>query len=266
MTKERASLTVILNLWKRDHLSEQLNSLRLQKVLPKEVWIIQYQNHFEIATTLREFNADFKIETFSISKNLKYFGRYALANFVRTKYVWVLDDDIIPGLGWTELCIHKCKKYKAIIACSGRLIPEGNYEPEAKFDIENFIGDCSGEEFNFSESDVEVDFGIQSYFLKTTWLRYFWRHYPATFESGEDIHLAATLKVVKGIRSIVPRQTSAETTGNLRLSYGFDEHASWRKSRFIGLRKKGLHYLIDELEWLPLRWKLANRKERRRRK
>lgn len=247
-------VTVILNLWKRNHLDEQLHHLSIQTLKPFEVWIIQYEGFFEVKHVIKRYESKLQIHYFSISKNLKYFGRFSIANLSKSEYVWILDDDIIPGSKWLEHCIQKIKTYNSIVACSGRIIPKQSYEPEAKVDPNYFIGDCSDHTSNYLEKDTVVDFGIQSYLIKQSWLKPFWKHYPITFESGEDIHLAGSLKIDMDIGAIVPEQTCAEICGNLKLSYGIDDHASWRNRNFLELRKKCLHYLIDDLKWKPLLW------------
>lgn len=139
----------------------------------------------------------------------------------------------MPGAGWLELCLDMINKYNTVISCSGRIMEKDNFTPELTFSPHCFIGDFHSQESNYVAEDTFVDFGIQSYFIRSEWLRSFWNVYPFTFETGEDIHLAATLKIEKGISCLVPRQDSKDNCGNLNIRYGRDEHSSWRMSGFI---------------------------------
>lgn len=246
-------VTVILNVWRRNYLNEQLESLVAQSLRPDLVWIVQYEAHLDIKEIIEKFKDVITIEHIDCSYNLKYFGRFAIANFVKSRYVWLLDDDIIPGKKWIEYSIQLLEEFNCLVSCAGRIIPNGDFRPEETFDIKRFVGDCSGEPIYFNSTHVFVDFGIQSYFLKKEWLKYFWGIYPFTFETGEDIHLSASLKL-NGIRCMVPMQTDEERSGNLNKTYGSDEHASWTKPGFINTREACLKYLIQEKGWTPLNW------------
>lgn len=256
-------ITVIITVWKRRYLSRQLESIINQVVPPKQIWILQNEEHVEIGKIIGKFQITFpNILVVNSQLNLKYFGRYALAYNVKTEYLMIIDDDVIPGMNWLRTCIEKCEQYQAIIACSGRIIRPNNFQPERVFPSEHevlrnyFIGDCYNQKsYNFAPKDTQVDYGCNSYFLKADWLQYFWRIWPCTFDSGEDIHLSASLLLGKGVKTIVPEQTVIQNTGNLEKAYGSDIHASWLKSDFIDIRQKVFEYFIREKRWTPILWK-----------
>lgn len=245
-------VTIILNVWKRNYLEEQLDSLLAQTVRPKALWIIQYERFVNFDTVIKKYRKLIDIEHFHFSSNLKYFGRFSLANFAHSQYVWLLDDDIIPGKKWLEYSLDLIEKHNCLISCAGRIITKDNFRPEAKFHPDYHIGDCSGRKVYYNPKDTPVDFGIQSYFIKKEWLRYFWQLYPYTFETGEDIHLAATLKL-NGIGCLVPMQHDVDSSGNIK-GYGGDKHASWRMKGFFDSREACLKYLIEEKGWRPIQW------------
>jgi hypothetical protein len=56
------------------------------------------------------------------------------------------------------------------------------------------------------------------------------------------------------IPTVVPQQTTLDTSGNLRRHYGGDEHASWRQKEFIPTREMIFRYLILEKNWRPILW------------
>lgn len=258
--KKLVDVTIILNIWKRRHLNEQLQSIVDQTVIPKEIWVIHYEQHWQIQTILSSFeNCLPSITLIESSKNLKYFGRFSLAINVVTEYIWILDDDVIPGRKWMENSCIKCDSLNSIISCTGRIIPKGDYQPENLENKSNnhFIGDLNYDDnINFYPIQKIVDFACQSYFFKYEWLKSFWSKWPATFLSGEDIHLSATCKYLLGIDTTVLKQIDHLTSGNLKKRYGYDSSATCKQNDFIMLREKVLKYHILENNWTPLRWRV----------
>ncbi len=253
------SVTIVITVWKRPYLREQLQSLVEQSAVPGDIWIILYEDHLDVYPVVREFRSVLpSIHVIKCDMNLKYFGRFSIASHVKSEYLWILDDDIIPGRGWLETARSKCEALNAVIGCSGRIIPKGDFFPEKCSNgdpLTYFIGDCHEDaKMNYCSEDTMVDYACNSYFFKTAWIGDFWAIWPSTFDSGEDIHLSAALKIRKNIMTIVPRQCSAETSGNLKIDYGRDENASWLKSGFYDIREKVLRNMILVEGWKPILW------------
>lgn len=261
---EISDITVIITIWKRPYLDLQLESLTSQSTLPKNIWIIHNENHIDIDEIIAKYS-DFpsNISLIDSDLNLKYFGRFSLCYHVKTKYVFVVDDDVIPSFNWLKICLDKCTRYNAIIACSGRILRPNNFRPEElqnnelfnEYAKKYFIGDCYNKlSYNFSPIDTQVDYGCNSYFFKAEWIKHFWSIWPFTFDSGEDIHLSATLMIIKSIPTYVPCQISKETTGNLKKDFSADEFSSWLSHDFIDIRQSVFEYLINKRKWSPLLW------------
>jgi hypothetical protein len=256
----KKDITVVITLWKRNYLRLQLDSIINQSVRPSEIWIIQCEHHIEIDEILNEFRPMYS--NFVVIKsdtNLKYFFRFSVALMCTSTYLLMLDDDIIPCKDWLRICIAKCNEYDAVISCTGRIIPLNDMYPETIKDSnykDLLIGDCFNDEaFNYCENDTQVDFGCNSYFIKRLWLHEFWSIAPYTFESGEDIHLSASLMIKMKIPTIVPKQLSRYDSGNLVKEYGKDEFASWTKPGFFEIRKGIFENFINQMGWQPLKWK-----------
>jgi hypothetical protein len=248
-------LTIILNIFKRNYLEEQISSILSQSALPKEIWIIQMSNHVDITPILKRYPHLKYIQSFV---DIKYFGRFSLAKFISTRYCLVLDDDIIPSKHWINLSVENCEKFNAIICSNGRIIPPDDLYPEIpKYNgyLEKyFIGDALSSDFNYCPTNVTVDYPCSSYFFKKDWLKYFWALEPYTLDIGEDIHLAASCKILGNIITVVPTQDSLFNSGNIRPEYSSDEFASWKKSEFSNMRMKVLKHLIHEERWNPILW------------
>ncbi|GAB3640257.1 glycosyltransferase [Spirosoma arcticum] len=253
LSSEFAEVTVILTVWKRNRLEEQLTSLFAQTEKPYQVWVYQCGNYVNIESVLKRYP---EIEFVHSTVNFKYFGRFSLAQFIRSKYVWILDDDVIPSRGWLANSRLKCEVENAIISSAGRIIPDGDYLPERMQNVKQyFFGDVPANlVYNFCREDTEVDFGCNSWLFKTDWIKAFWQISPYTLETAEDIHLSATCKLKLGIRTIVPQQTDEQTTGNLNVLYGRDAFASWMKPGFQASREGVIRYFIEQMGWQPLLW------------
>lgn len=254
---KKADISVILNIWKRNYLEEQLEALSKQTIQPAQIWILHSENHMPKPSLLKKHSS---IHYINSSFNLKYFWRFSIPHHIKNRYTWVLDDDIIPGKYWIEMCLDACEKYNAIIAGNGRVIEPDNFFPEKVIDHEYwekyFIGDCRSDQVhNFCPKDTFVDYGCSSFFFKTTWLNHFWSIEPLTLETGEDMHLSATCNIRGRIPTIVPKQTSKHESSNLKPEYSIDENASWKQSNFLTERSRVLKYLIEEKNWKPLLWK-----------
>jgi len=257
--REIVDVTIILNIWRRKYLNEQLASLAGQSVRPKSIWIIQYENHIISQEVIDRYKALFvELVTIRSEKNLKYFGRFSIAINVDTKYTWLVDDDVIPGSEWLERCVNKCESLNSIISCTGRIIPKDNCRPEERTATGYqgiYYGDLiPGRLRNYMEEDTRVDYACNSYFFKSEWISAYWSVWPKTFLSGEDIHLCATLKSALDVGTTVLKQVGESDSGNIKRPYGWDRNASWRGSDFIDLREEIIRYHIEEHNWRPLNW------------
>jgi hypothetical protein len=256
---KQVSVTIIITVYKRTYLGEQLKALLSASVVPEEILILHYENHIDITSVVKQYRKQLPaIHVIDSDLNLKYFGRFSLAVHVKSEFTWVLDDDVIPGRKWLERCCEKCASLNAEISCTGRIIPKGDYSPErgAKPDVAKyFIGDCyNTDKMNYCPEDTVVDYACNSYFFKTEWVKDFWASWPYTLATGEDMHLSVTLKLRRNIDTVVLSQVCADTTGNLNKNYSRDRHSSWRKSDFHDLREALLKNMMEERGWKPLLW------------
>ncbi len=258
--KKTVDVTVIINVWKRPHIEEQLFHLLTQTVFPREIWILYYENHVQADEIIKTYQQVFPfIHLIRSDKNLKYFGRFTIAVNTTTTYTWLMDDDVIPGEEWLANCVEKCTGLNSVITCTGRIIPKNDFKPE-KWKMggryKHFIGDeVNGGSMNLCDEDTQVDYGCNSYFMKSEWLQAYWSIWPATFGSGEDIHLSATCKVQLDVNTYVLKQDNIHNSGNIKRSYGWDHNASWKQKNFIDIREKVLRYHIEQNNWAPLLWK-----------
>jgi hypothetical protein len=248
-----SGITVIMNIWKRNHVKEQLLALFNQTLKPSEIWIVQCGDHVQLDEIKKQYPF---LNILSSTVDLKYFGRFSFAQYVKSKYVYILDDDVIPSKNWLQECKNLCDTKNAIIASAGRIIPENDFYPEKLSNVPDyFIGDVSRDvPYNYCELETQVDFGCNSWFFKSNWLRDFWRVPPYSFDTGEDIHFSAVCKIASGTPTIVPAQIDEVLNGNLKKWYGHDDMASWKQSDFLPQRAGILQNMIEKNGWKPLLW------------
>jgi len=186
------SVTAILTVYKRsEYLSAQIEALRNQSVPPTEIWV--WCN-----------SSDQKIEDFSeladrvvvSNTNWKFWGRFALANMVRTQYVCLFDDDVLPQTNWIKNCLDTIASgTNAILGGSGVILPAaGGYSSKHK------VG-WNGHHY---DTVTQVDLVGHAWFFDKQLLRYIWEESPHSWENGEDIHFSAMALKHGGVGTYVP--------------------------------------------------------------
>ena len=230
MSTHNEQITVILTVWKRKHLLEQLEALLSQTLQPAVIWVQQTLYFVDACDTIAKYRDKIKYTLYKENKGV--FGRFESVTEITTDYVLIIDDDIIPGTGFLENALTTSKKYNSIVSPHGRIISCDNNLPS------QYIGDGYHLSHSFCEKDTEVDFGNNSWFFKTEWIYYFLKTSALYRNNGEDIHLSASCKLGGGIRTFIPQQLTTFEAGNLRRSYSMDEHALHSKQGFNQERSK----------------------------
>lgn len=185
-------ITVILTAYRRaKYLPEQIKALRQQSVPPTEIWVWSNRSENELLDV-----SDLADRVVVSNSNFLFWGRFALANLVRTKYVAFFDDDILPQPRWFENCLNTIKAgYDGILGGSGVLLPvEGSYSSKQK----------AGWNGKQSEEVVQVDLVGHSWFMNKVYIKYMWFEEPLHWDNGEDIHLSYMALKHAGIKTFVP--------------------------------------------------------------
>lgn len=127
-------------------------------------------NYIDLTLILKKFPF---IHIINSTVNLKYYGRFSLAQYVSSNYVYIVDDDVIPSVEWLNICKSMCDEMNVILSSAGRIIPKDDLYPERLTNAHKyFIGDINNNyQHNFCPQNTIVDFGCNSWFLKTEWLK-----------------------------------------------------------------------------------------------
>jgi glycosyltransferase involved in cell wall biosynthesis len=185
-------ITVILTAYKRsEYLEQQIHALKAQTVPPSEIWVWSNRSEDE----LRDMSS-LADRVIASNSNFLFWGRFALANLVRTKYVAFFDDDILPQPRWFENCLNTIKSgHDGILGGSGVLLPtEGGYSSKHK----------AGWNGNHFDTAIQVDLVGHTWFMNKQYVNYIWREEPVSWDNGEDIHLSYMALKHGSIKTFVP--------------------------------------------------------------
>ncbi|KAL3905738.1 MAG: hypothetical protein SGPRY_010813, partial [Prymnesium sp.] len=122
------SVTAILNHWKRTTLCRQIEALRSQTAPLAHIWICLFASPIAESARLAAlaYN-DSRIAVFEADANLKYYGRFQIALSAPTKYVWLIDDDMVPGPRYLSVVLHAASTRlasRALLGSIGWLLPQ----------------------------------------------------------------------------------------------------------------------------------------------
>jgi hypothetical protein len=234
------SCAAVITLWKReDYLEEQIEALQSQTKKVSTILLIQNENHFEVSSDLIE---RYNLKIIKSTVNSLY-TRWIIGYLLSEKYIYVLDDDVIPGNRWVEIAINALEKYNALIGPSGRRAAIGQIP--AWNSVETFDG-----------KDQLCDWVCNSYFFKREWINLITSadRYKDTQKTYDDIQLATTLKIFGGVNCVVPGQSKEDLSinGHTKRAYGHDENALWKRSGSEHMNARG--DLINGLNNSGFKW------------
>ncbi|MGE0723173.1 MAG: glycosyltransferase family 2 protein [Alphaproteobacteria bacterium] len=227
-----SDVTVLLTVWKRPHLARQLAMLAEQSEPPAAIWVYHCARHVDAMAAIRGFRA-IPVNYIHSDEDLGYFGRFAILPFVDTPFVAVIDDDLMPGREWLAYARDKVAAHGAVVSTCGTILPRQCFDLRVGH-IVGGSGDCP--------ADTWVDFGCNSWMLRTDWARRFWTVPPAHLRNAEDMHFGAAM-AEHGIGTLVPDQRAPERSGNGVPALGADAVASWRRKGYDEERAATLAYL-----------------------
>lgn len=188
-----SDITVILNMFARpEYFHSQVEAIKAQSIPPREIWVWSNKSkkpQYDVSPYCERFVAS--------NHNWKFFGRFALALMVQSKYVALFDDDMLPGRCWLENCLNTVGQPQSngILGGSGVFLPpSGGYGPNERV----------GWHGPHNDMIQEVDLVGHAWFMEKRFLLPMWREEPFSWDNGEDIHLSYTAQKYEGIRTFVP--------------------------------------------------------------
>ena len=131
----------------------------------------------------------------------------------------VLDDDIIPGVNCLKNYMKQCIQLNAIIGGNGRI---GKNNPnKRKLKQPRDVG--------IRNDNSLVDFVGHLWCFKKEWLHYMFAIKPFTYDTGEDMHLCFTSKVLGNIISYTAKQCSSDDMHDITYNQlAADKYSAYR--------------------------------------
>lgn len=222
-------LLVVLTQYKRNHLEKQLESISKQTIKPDYLVVLQNENHVDITHLKKEYNF---IHIYS-DYNTKFFGRFSNCFVYPVDICMVLDDDIIPGKNCFKNYMEQCINLNSIIGGNGRI---GYYNT---FKFKN-PGD-----YGIRKKNTLIDFVGHIWCFKKEWLYYMFAIKPFTYDTGEDMHLCYSSKVLGNINSYIAKQINVDDSCDITNNRLANDKFSSYKITDVQLRKNVEKYFID---------------------
>lgn len=209
-------LTVLLTVYRRKNLRAQLDALLSQSVAPRKIIVFQNGLSQKLPLSyLRKRGVDYVIN----SQNTGYFGRFAYLLNASTKYVAVMDDDIIPGPYCLENYLTQAEELDSVVGGNGRIARTSPHVDSL----------TQPPDAGIREKPVLVDFIGHFWLLEQKLLRDMFSIPPVTTSTGEDMHLCFSAKLRSGVSSFVAKQASLEESCDVRMNdLADDSFASFR--------------------------------------
>ncbi len=205
---------VVLTQYKRNHLETQLIQIEKQTLTPDYVVVFQNENHVDITELKNRYNFIHVKSDY----NTKYFGRFAFCFSFEVDICLILDDDIIPGTNCFKNYCEQCNSLNAIIGGNGRIAQTNPNSNKLK----------RPSDVGFRSEPIKVDFVGHIWCFKKEWLHYMFSIQPYTYDTGEDMHLCFSSKVLGNIHSYTGKQETADDQCDIQLNrLATDQYSSY---------------------------------------
>lgn len=206
---------VVLTQWKRSHLERQLESIYNQTLKPDYIVVFQNESHVDISRLKQKYPF---IHIHNTNYNTMYFGRFAACFSFPVDVCIVMDDDIMPGKECINTFVHECVRLNGIMGGNGRIADLNPKRSTLHSPPDGMLNSKS----------VLVDFVGHMWCFKKEWLHYMFTNPPHTYDTGEDIHLCFSAKMLGSINSYMCKQANnLETVDVTKNGLATDEYSSY---------------------------------------
>lgn len=212
----RPSVSVVLNVFRRSsNLEAQLKAIAEQTYKVHEILV--WENGAESAG---EFIAGLRARSDS---NLGVWARFSYALNASSDFVWLIDDDAIPGPGWLANALKTHFETGGVIGSRGL-----RFKTSQSYTLYEEFGPN-----NPNESIEQVDIVGHNWIFPKNWLGAFWAELPSKYSNpraGEDIHLSFAAQSRLGVGTFVPPHPRSDRSlwgeqPAVEAEFGQDEHA-----------------------------------------
>ncbi len=211
-----STIGVVLQVYKRNTLEFQLDSILSQTLVPRTVIVLQNGFHVNISQIILNFrkrHPHIELQHIASSKNLRFHGRFHMAYMMQEDWVSIWDDDVQPKSQWLQYSIEYSKKNgNALVGANGRTFVNIDAEKCKVKERWDQVG--------------ENDFVGHIWTLPRVFLKYLLEMKLITEHTGEDVQLSFALQK-HGIRSVWP-QMGQEKSAHDMPSFFYDQNAASR--------------------------------------
>ena len=225
--------TVLTVTDRKEYLDSQLKAIEDQTI--KSDIIIHWNNQ-------SEYNLKYPSLIYRNNhKSAPLYNRFVSSLNITTPYLFICDDDILPGKNYLERCLNFSKNKNVCIVSCGMDF----YEGETEYNVSKRISQDI-----FLKSPTQVSMGGQGYFFKTNLLKEYCNTKIHDTLSGEDIHLAYVCWKNNILTYVLDKdENNKDTWQDLTLGErGRDKMAQWRYSTHKPIRNK-LMKIYTSLGW-----------------
>lgn len=216
--KQKLSIAVILQVYKRNTLKKQLEFVVNQSFSPSTIVIVQNGHYYNVSSIIYDFRNRYRYIEFlhiASSKNMRFHWRFHVAFIQKEKYVSIWDDDVYAKKQWLEHSLEYSRQHNfAVVGANCRLFQ--------KIDLKANI-------LVQREKTGRCDFVGHIWTMPRHHLASYVAMEPLTTYTGEDVQLAFALQK-QGIEFHKPPMTGERYAGDL-VSHATDKHSSWKKSQ-----------------------------------
>jgi hypothetical protein len=214
MTK--VEITVVVGVYKRpETFSAVTDSIVASTARVKRLWIVcngsPYEETFrakteELAARMLDEESGIEVSFFSTNKEIGYYERFLRALVVDTKYMAFIDDDMVIGRRFLEVCLHALhtRRYYGLVGIVGPQFPE----PERRADDTHVLPDCR-RDYRFERRHFHntpsalTDILYNVWVGETSMFRLIFRDAPMTLKTGEDFTLSHAVQHFGKLRCLI---------------------------------------------------------------
>lgn len=232
------NVTTVLSCYKRpQYLLEQIDNIRNQTV-KSDIWV-----DYTLVDGVHQVKLPNDIKVSYRNHNLYHIGRFFYALSVPTEYVFICDDDMMPGSNYLQHCIDLIEQEDCVVTGYGLVLDTSKpgYNPSQRLGWHSIP----------LNEPINVDMAGQSWFMKKSTLKYIAYEEPYSYLNGEDLHFSYMLKKYSNIPIKVASHKQNEPhnwSNDPKYGYrGRDEVATWLKPNHKPIRDKAVDYYEHNL-------------------
>lgn len=191
------TVTVVINVFKRGpNFEKQLAAINSQSHPVHEVlvWENGHDSSGSARSGTKRSRSDF---------NFGVWARFSYALNATSDFIWMIDDDTIPGVRFLESALETFEANNGVIGSRGI-----RFRTKNSYHLYDEVGTHKR-----NDQTEQVDLVGHNWIFPRAWLGVFWAEYERKFEgdlAGEDMHLSFAVQKHLGLGTFVPPHPANE--------------------------------------------------------